>query len=156
MRNSAGGGVKILAANRKARHDYEILERIEAGIELRGTEVKALRAGQASLVGGFARIQGGEVYVQNLNVPPYEYGNRFNHDPARPRRLLLRRSEIGRLRVHVEQKGHALIPLSAYLRSGLVKIDLGVCRGKRQVDRRETLRRKTADREAQRAIAERK
>lgn len=142
-----------LAVNRKARHDYTILERLEAGIELRGTEVKSIRTGQTSLVGGFVRLEGNDALLCGINVPPYEHGNRFNHAPDRPRRLLLHRNEIHRLHVHVEQKGNALVPLALYLVRGRVKLELGICRGKRAPDKRETLRRRTADREAERAMA---
>jgi len=144
---------KIIASNRKALHDYAVLERIEAGLALRGTEVKSLRAGSACIVGSFARVKDGDLWVCGLTIPPYEFGNVFNHEPTRPRRLLLHRREIGRLQTQNEQKGCALIPLCLYLRRGLVKMEIGVCRGKRQKDKRETLRRRTADREAERAIA---
>jgi SsrA-binding protein len=156
MRVSDDTSRKSLATHRKALHDYFVLERIEAGIALRGTEVKAVRGGAASLVGSFARIEDDGVWLQGVTIPPYEYGNRFNHEPTRPRRALLHRREIRRLQAHTEQKGHALIPLALYLRRGRVKVEIGVCKGKRQEDKRETLRRKTADREAQRAIAARR
>jgi SsrA-binding protein len=149
-------GRKSLATHRKALRDYFVLQRMEAGIALRGTEVKAVRSGEAGLVGSFARIENGDLWIHNLTIPPYLYGNRFNHDPTRPRRVLLHRREIVRLQAHTEQKGHALIPLSLYLRRGRIKVEIGVCKGKRQEDKRETLRRKTADREAERAIASRR
>jgi SsrA-binding protein len=144
-----------LAVNRKARHDYTVLERLEAGIELRGTEVKSIRAGSTSLTGGFIRVENGEAFLCGINVPPYEHGNRFNHAPDRPRRLLLHAREIHQLQVHLEQKGNALVPLALYLKRGKVKLELGICRGKRAPDKRETLRRRTADREAERAMARR-
>lgn len=147
---------KKLAANRKAFRDYQVLERLEAGIELRGTEVKSIREGHISFTGSFARVEDSQAILFNLNIAAYEHGNRFNHDPDRPRRLLLHRKEIDKLQVQTEQKGYALIPLSVYLKSGLVKIELGLCRGKSRGDKRETLRRKTADREAARAIARHK
>jgi SsrA-binding protein len=146
---------KTLANNRKAFHDYFVMERHEAGIELRGTEVKSIRNGQISLAGSFARIEGGQVILHHLTIPPYEFGNRFNHDPDRPRRLLLRKAEIRRLQVQTDQKGHTLVPLSLYLKRGMVKVEVGVCRGKAQFDKRETLKRKTADREAAREMARR-
>ena len=142
-----------IAANRKALRDYSVLRRYETGIELRGTEVKSVRNGNIGLSGGFARVEDCQVLLYNLKIPPYEHGNRFNHEPERPRLLLLHRREINRLQVETEQKGHTLIPLSIYLKNGLVKVELGLCKGKRQSDKRETLRRKTADREAERAIA---
>jgi SsrA-binding protein len=146
---------KKLAANRKALRDFTVLDRLEAGIELRGTEVKSVRQGNVSLAGSFVKIEDGQVMLYHVTIPPYEQGNRFNHDPDRPRRLLLHRREIERLRVQLEQKGLSAIPLSVYLKRGsLVKLELGLCRGKRQADKRETLRRKTAEREADRAVAD--
>jgi SsrA-binding protein len=142
-----------LAANRKALHDYFVVERLEAGIALQGTEVKAVRAAQVSLTGAYATVADGVATLLNANITPYEFGNRFNHDPLRPRRLLLHRREIERLQVSTQQKGCALIPLSVYLKRGVVKIELGVCKGKRQTDKREAMRRATADLEARRAIA---
>jgi len=144
---------KKLADNRKAFRDYFVLERFEAGIELRGTEVKSIRAGHVSLASAFAGVDGGEAILHDLNINPYEHGNRFNHDPDRPRRLLLHRREIDRLRGQIEQKRLTLIPLSVYLKQGLVKIELGLCKGKQQMDKRETLKRRDADREAARAMA---
>lgn len=144
---------KKLADNRKAFRDYFVLERFEAGIELRGTEVKSVRAGHVSLASAFADVDEGEAILRDLNIKPYEHGNRFNHDPDRPRRLLLHRREIDRLRGQIEQKRLTLIPLSVYLKRGLVKVELGLCKGKQHTDRREELKRRDADREARRAIA---
>ena len=148
-----GSGPSNIASNRKALHDYHVLERFEAGIELRGTEVKSLREGQVSLVGAFAQIVGNELILQGMTIQPYEFGNRFNHASDRPRRLLLHKREIVRLKAEAEQKGHSLIPLRLYFKGRKVKVELGSCRGKNVVDKRETLKRKTADREAGRAIA---
>ncbi len=142
-----------VAANRKALRDYQVVDRHEAGIELRGTEVKSVRGGEINLKGAYARVENGELVLYQMNIALYAHGNRFNHDPERPRRLLMHRREIGRLQVQTEQKGLTLIPLSVYMKRGKVKVELGVCRGKRQEDKRETLKRKTADREAARAIA---
>jgi SsrA-binding protein len=142
-----------LAANRKAFHEYAVLDRLEAGIELRGTEVKAVKGGSTSLAGGFARADNGQFWLHSINIPPYEQGNRYNHEPARPRRLLLHRKEIERLTAQSQQKGHSIVPLSLYLKRGLIKVELGICKGKTMGDKRETLRRKTADLEARRAIA---
>jgi len=144
---------KPLAVNRKARHDYFVIESYEAGIELRGTEVKSVRDSLISLAGGFARVEEGEVILRNVNISPYEFGNRFNHDPLRPRRLLFHKKEIHRLQTQTELKRHTLIPLRVYLKRGLVKVEVGLCKGKQQQDKRETLRRKTADMEAARDIA---
>ena len=152
---SADRGAKVLATNRRARHDYHVLERLETGIELRGTEVKSIRAGEASLRECFARVDRGELMIEGMHVQPYSHGNVHNHEPTRTRKLLAHRSEIDRLAGQVSLKGCALIPLRLLLRRGRVKVDLGVCRGKQQADKRETLRRRTADREAERAIAAR-
>ena len=142
-----------LAANRKARHDYAVLDRIEAGIALVGTEVKSVRNGKASLAGGFARIEQGEAWLHHVNISPYDHGNVFNHEPDRPRRLLLHRQELRSLAAETEQKGLTLVPLRLYLKRGRIKVELGLCRGKTHGDKRETLRRKTADQEARRAVA---
>jgi len=145
-----------LALNRAALHDYFVLERIEAGIELKGTEVKSVKNSNVSLAGSFARVYEDQVYLNNLNIEPYDHGNRFNHKPDRQRRLLFHRSEIRKLQVQTDQKGLSIIPLSIYLKKGLVKVEVGVCKGKRKYDKREEMRRKTSDREAARAIAARR
>jgi len=145
-----------LASNRKALREYFVLERIEAGLALQGTEVKSLRAGEASLAGAYALADGAGIVLQGLTIPPYEYGNRFNHEPNRPRRLLLHAREIRNLKAQIEQQGRALIPLRLYLKRGRVKVELGLCKGKTGADKRETLRRKTAEREAERAMAARR
>lgn len=142
-----------LADNRKAFRDYTILEKYEAGIQLLGTEVKSARDGHISFTGAYAVTENGEVFLHKLNITPYDYGNRFNHQPDRTRKLLLKRREIVRLQVELEKKGLTLIPLKAYLKRGFIKIELGLCKGKTYGDKRETLRRRTADREAARAIA---
>ncbi|MCE9616640.1 MAG: SsrA-binding protein SmpB [Lentisphaerae bacterium] len=156
MGSQARKETSVLASNRKARHDFHILNRVEAGIELRGTEVKSLRAGQANLTGAYARAENGQMWLYHLTIPAYEFGNQFNHDPERVRRLLLHKHEIDRLSALVEQQGQTLVPLGLFLKNGRVKVDLGICKGKTHGDQRETLRRRTADREAQRAIAARK
>jgi len=148
----SGNTSKRIASNRRALHDYFVLERMEAGIELRGTEVKSIRAGHVSLVGSFGRIDKGDVVLFGATITPYEYGNRFNHPADRPRRLLLHKREIRKIRAQIEQKGHSLIPLSVYLKRGLIKVELGLCKGKQQYDKRDTLRKKTADLEAARAM----
>lgn len=153
MTASPADSDRKLAANKKALRDYFVLERFEAGVELRGTEVKSVRAGQVSLAGGFARIEKTEAILYGFNIAVYEHGNRFNHDPNRPKRLLLHRREILKLQAHTEQQGHALVPLAVVVRRGKVKVELGLCRGKSQHDKRETIRRKTADREADREMA---
>ncbi len=149
------GGRRVLTQNRKARHDYTILERIETGIVLVGTEVKVLREGKGSLAGAYAALDArGELYLNNLTIPPYEFGNRFNHDSVRVRKLLVHRGELRKLKVQIEQKGNTLVPLALYLVKGRVKVDLAVCRGKAAEDKRETIRRRDAERDAQRAIAQ--
>lgn len=145
-----------VAVNRKARHDYTVLETLEAGIELRGTEVKSVREAQVALTGAFVRIEGGDAILREVRIAPYEFGNQFNHDPQRPRRLLLHRKEIDRLAGVMAQQGCAIVPLSIYFKKGRAKVELGVCKGKQNPDKRETIRRRTADREAQREIAGRR
>ena len=142
-----------LAANRAALRDYFVLERLEAGIELRGTEVKSVKSAHVNLGGSFARIHNGEVFLFNLNIAPYDHGNQFNHQPDRQRRLLLHAKEIRKLGIQTDQKGLSLIPLSVYLKKGMVKVEIGVCKGKRMHDKRDDIRRKTAERETARAIA---
>ena len=144
----------VLATNRKALHDFTILSRLEVGIALRGTEVKVVRDGGVGLVGSYVQAEGTSLWLLQANFPPYDFGNRFNHDPGRPRRLLAHKREILRLRAFQEQKGYSLVPLKMYLsEKGRVKLEVGVARGKGQVDKRETIRRREADRDARRAIA---
>ena len=148
-------GRQFLARNRKALHDFEVLEKIEAGIQLVGTEVKVVRDGKAGLAGAFAHIdkRTNEAFLDNVTIPPYDFGNRFNHDARRTRKLLMHRREILKLRAFVEQKGHTLVPLSLYMVHGRVKVEIGVCKGKAAHDKRETLLRRESDRDADRAIA---
>lgn len=146
--------VKPFATHRKAFQDYTVLSRYEAGIELRGTEVKSIRGAQVSLAGSYAAMEGDQLILRNLNIPHYEFGNQLNHAPMRNRRLLLHRHELDKLRAQVEQKGCTIIPLTLYPKHGLIKVELGLCKGKNRGDKRETLRRKTADREAHRAMAQ--
>ncbi len=150
-----GGGVAFVARNRKALHDYEVLQRIEAGVALCGTEVKVVRSGHASLSGAYASVDKntGEVWLSGVNIPPYGFGNIFNHDSLRARKLLLHRKEIIKLRAHEERKGCTLVPLSLYLRHGIVKCELGICRGKTDVDKRESIKRRELDRDARRVFA---
>lgn len=149
--DKAGGGK--VATNRKALHDFFVVERLEAGVELRGTEVKSVRAGTVTLTGGYARIEDGQVVLYGIHIAPYECGNRFNHDPSRPRQLLLHKKEIDRLSGKLAQKGYTLVPLNLHFRKRWAKIELGLCKGKQDDDKRETLKRKEADREARRAMA---
>ena len=148
-------GRASVARNPKATHDYHILETWEAGLVLTGTEVKSLRSGKASIKEGFARIANGEVFLEGVNITPYEQGNRYNHDPVRSRKLLLRRREIERLIGAVEQKGLTLVPLELYFRNGVAKVTLALGRGKKQHDRRDDIRRREADRDMARAMSHR-
>jgi len=143
---------KRVAQNRAARRDYHILESLEAGIELKGTEVKSLRAAKANLKDAFARIEGGQAYLYNMHISPYEFGNIANVDPKRVRRLLLHRSQIRKLIGQTGQKGLTLIPLAAYIKGGRVKIELALAKGKRFYDKRETIKKREAGREMQRAL----
>jgi SsrA-binding protein len=143
----------LVARNPKARHDYHILDTWEAGIVLSGTEVKSLRHGKASIKEAYARIRGGEVFLEGMNITPYEQGNRYNHDPVRSRKLLLHRREIARLIGAVEQKGLTLVPLELYFRRGHAKVTIALGRGKKQYDKRETIKRRDAEREAARAVS---
>jgi SsrA-binding protein len=145
-------GRKVVATNRKARHEYEILERFEAGIVLMGPEVKSLREGKVGFQDAFARVEGGEPWLYSLHISPYEQANRFNVDPLRPRKLLLRREEIRRLIGKVEEKGLTLIPVELYFRRGYAKVTLALARGRKLYDKREKLKREEQDREARRAI----
>jgi len=143
-----------LAVNRRATHDYFVLDRLEAGIELVGTEVKVVRNGEAGLTGSYAQVKNGQLFLNQVTIPPYAFGNRFNHDSLRTRRLLVHKREIRKLQAMSEQKGLSLIPLRLYLSpKGLVKVELGVCRGKAQEDKRESIKRREADLEARRAIS---
>jgi SsrA-binding protein len=152
---SKEGGRKVVARNRKARHQYEVLETLEAGMALKGPEVKSIRAGHVSFQDSFARVERGEVWLHSLHISPYEQANRFNEDPTRPRKLLLNRSEIRRLVGKVEEKGLTLVPLEIYFSKGYAKVLIAVARGKKLHDKRETLKRKDQEREAQRAMRER-
>ncbi|EFK97233.1 SmpB protein [sediment metagenome] len=140
----------IAASNRKARFDYTILETVEAGIQLKGTEVKSLRGGKASLVDSFARLENGEMFLYNMHVPPYEFGNIANVDPIRPRKLLLHKKEIGWLAGEVSQKKLALIPLKLYFKNGIAKVELALAKGKKQYDKRDAIRKRESDRELKR------
>lgn len=145
---------KTITTNKKAFHDYFVTESLEAGIELCGTEVKALRAGGVNLKDSWCSIDNGEMWIKGMHISPYEQGNIFNRDPMRVRRLLLHKKEILRLFGTVKQQGLTLIPLSIYFKGSLVKVQLGVCKGKKLYDKRNDLAKKTADREIQRTIKE--
>jgi SsrA-binding protein len=146
-------GRKLVASNRKARHDYAILDTYEAGIALTGTEVKSLRAGRASLVDAFAQVKDGEIYLHGMHVPEYTHGTWTNHEPRRTRKLLLNRPEIDRLIGKVNESGLTLVPLSLYFADGWAKVEIALARGKRSYDKRQDLAKRDADREISRALA---
>lgn len=145
-------GVKVIAQNRKARHDYFVEESLEAGLALHGTEVKSLRQGQCNLKDCFALVKDGEVFVHGMHISPYEQGNIYNVDPLRPKKLLLHKAQIRKLRAQVMQEGYALIPLEVYLKDGLMKVQLGVCKGKKNYDKRDDMARRDAKREIERSM----
>ena len=145
---------KLFATNRKAYHDYHVLESLEAGLALTGTEIKSVRAGRVNLREGYARVQDGEIWLYNTHISPYEQGNRYNHEPTRPRKLLLHKGEIGRLTGKSQEQGLTLVPLRMYERRGHAKVELAVVRGKRQYDKREAIARRDAQREVDRAVKE--
>ena len=148
-------GTKQIAANRKAFHDYFILERYEAGIELAGTEVKSLRAGPVNMKDCYCTVKNGELFVRSLHISPYEKGNIFNKDPVRPRRLLMHKREITKLYARVMQEGVALIPLSLYFKDSRVKVELGLCKGKKLYDKRNDDAKREAARDIERTLKER-
>ncbi|HLK94522.1 MAG TPA: SsrA-binding protein SmpB [Nocardioidaceae bacterium] len=152
---SRAQGTKHIASNRKAYHDYSIEDTWEAGVVLTGTEVKALRAGRASLVDGFAEVEGGEVWMVGVHIAEYSQGTWTNHAPRRRRKLLLHRSEIDRIERKISEKGFTLVPLSLYFKDGRAKVEIGLARGKRQYDKRQTLAEKDARRDMERAIGRR-
>ncbi len=147
-------GVKIAAQNRKAFHDYFVEARCEAGIELFGTEVKSIRAGTLNLKDSFCVAKDGEIYAYSLHISPYEQGNIFNRDPDRPKRLLLHKREIRKLHALQKQDGYALIPLSVYFKNSRVKVELGLCKGKKTYDKRDAVAKRDAKREMDRAMRE--
>ena len=147
--------IKIIAQNKKARHEYFILENIETGIELFGTEVKSIRDGKVNIADSYASIKGGEVFLIGMNISPYEKGNIFNRAPLREKKLLLHKAQIRKLIGQIKQTGFSLIPLSVYLKGSKVKIDLGVCKGKKLYDKRDDIAKRDAKRSADRALKDR-
>ena len=145
-------GIKPVASNRRARHDYFVEETYECGLALHGTEVKSIRQGRVNLKESFARIKDGEAFVESMHISPYEQGNVFNVDPLRPKKLLLHKAEIRKLLQQVQRKGYTLIPLQLYLKDGRVKLDLGVCMGKHLHDKRDAAAEREMERTAQRAV----
>jgi SsrA-binding protein len=148
-------GRKLVAQNKKARHDYHIDDTYEAGLVLTGTEVKSLRAGRASLVDAYAHIKNGEVWLENAHIPEYDQGSWTNHEPRRPRKLLLHRGEIAKLIGKTKESGQTLIPLSIYFKDGKAKVEVALARGKKAYDKRQTLAARDAAREIDRAVGRR-
>ncbi len=148
-------GVKIMAKNREAYHEYFVEEKMEAGIELTGTEVKSIRQGTLSLKDAWCAVKDGELWLRQMHISPYEKGNIFNEDPLRPRRLLMHKREITRLFGKVKQDGYAIIPLSVYFRGPRVKVEIALCKGKKLYDKREDAARKDARRQIDRTMKER-
>jgi len=146
---------KVVTENRKARHEYHIIETFEAGLVLTGTEVKSLRAGRANLQDSFARVENAELLLYNMHISPYDQGNQFNHEPKRTRKLLMHKAEILRLVGKTREKGLALVPLKVYFKRGIAKVELALARGKKMYDRREDIAARDARREIDRAIKER-
>lgn len=152
MATQKPGGEKLIASNKKALHDYFVLQKLEAGIELTGTEVKSLRDGRANLKDSYITFKSGEAFLFGTHISPYTHGNRENHDPERTRRLLLHRREIEKLETQVVEKGLTVVPLRLYFKGNRVKVELAVVRGKKLYDKRETEKRREADREAAAAV----
>lgn len=148
-------GVKLAAKNRKAYHDYFVEETYEAGIELAGTEVKSIRAGTLNLKDAWCSVRDGELLVLGMHISPYEKGNIFNKDPVRVRRLLMHKREIRKLHALIQQEGYTLVPLSVYFKNARVKVEIGLCRGKKNYDKRETIAKRDAQREMRRALKNR-
>lgn len=144
--------IKLVSNNKKAYHDYFVLEKYEAGIELKGTEVKSLRMGKCSIKEAFIRIRDGQVYIYGMNISPYEKGNIFNRDPLRIRRLLMHKSEIRKISAKTAEQGYALIPLQVYFKGSLCKVEVGLCKGKKIYDKREDIAKKDQRREAEREL----
>lgn len=142
----------VMASNRKAYRDYVILDKVEAGIQLLGTEVKSIRQGHVRIDEAYVQVKNGQADLMQMTVQPYDHGNIFNHDPTRSRRLLMHKTEILKLESKINEKGLTLIPLKIYLKNGLIKVKIALCKGKDAVDKRETLKKKTADMEARRAM----
>ena len=147
-------GIKVIAQNKKAYHDYFVEERIECGIALFGTEVKSVRLGKVNLKESWAQIRKNEVWVEGMHISPYEQGNIYNRDPLRDKKLLLHRSEIRKLDSQVMRQGYTLVPLELYLKDGRVKMELGVCRGKQVHDKRDTIAKRDSEREIRRVLRE--
>ncbi|HFK0260317.1 TPA: SsrA-binding protein SmpB [Listeria monocytogenes] len=149
------GDGKLIAQNKKARHDYAIEETFEAGIVLQGTEIKSVRNARVNLKDSYARIDKGEIFLHNMHISPYEQGNRYNHDPLRTRKLLLHKKQISRLIGETKESGYSIVPLKMYIKDGYAKVLIGVARGKKKYDKRQDLKQKEAKRDIERAFKER-
>ena len=147
---------KTVATNRKARHDYTLVEILECGIQLTGTEVKSLRLGQASLVDCFARVRGGELWLEGMHIPPYDQGDKRTHEPMRPRKLLVHRRQLSQLQRASTEKGLSLVPLRVYFSHGVAKVELATAKGKRQHEKRQAIATRDAQREAERELGRRR
>ena len=147
--------IKVVADNRRARHDYELIEFYEAGIELAGTEVKSMRQGKANLQDSFARVEDGQLWLYNCHISPYDHGNRFNHDPVRKRRLLMHRREIQKIKSRMQEKGLTLVPLKLFFKRNWVKVDLALARGKHLYDKRESIAKRDTKRQLDRLVKQR-
>ena len=143
---------KLIAQNKKARHDYTIVDTVEAGIVLQGTEIKSIRNSRINLKDGFVRIRNGEAFLVNVHISPYEQGNIFNHDPLRTRKLLLHKKQIDKLYGEMKQQGMSIVPLKVYLKDGYAKVLIGLAKGKKQYDKRESLKRKDQERQIARVM----
>lgn len=148
------GEGNLIAQNRKARYEYSILDTVEAGIVLQGTEIKSIRAGRINLKDGYAGFRGGEIWLYNVHIAPFDKGNQFNHDPLRTRKLLMKKKQIDRLIGESKQSGVTLVPLKVYIKNGFAKVLIGLAKGKKQYDKRESLKRKDQKRQIERALKE--
>ncbi len=152
MAKQSEGGIKLIATNRKAYHEYHIEDTLEAGLVLVGSEVKSVAAGKVSLTDAYCRVENGEMWVHNMHIAPYDPAARFNHEPRRKRKLLLHKWEIERLGSKAEQKGYTIVPLRLYFRNGKAKLEIGLVRGKRKYDKREAIRQRDIERELRREL----
>ncbi|AQP53322.1 SsrA-binding protein [Vagococcus penaei] len=149
------GDGSLIAQNRKARHDYTVIDTIEAGIVLQGTEIKSIRQRRINLKDGFARVMNGEVYLMNVHISPYEQGNIFNHDPLRTRKLLMHKKQIAKLVSETKNQGTTLVPLKVYIKNGVAKVLIGIAKGKKQYDKREDIKQRDIKREISRSLKSR-
>jgi SsrA-binding protein len=148
-------GIKVVATNRKAGRDYHLEDRHEAGLALQGTEIKSIRAGRVNLSDGYVQPRGGEMWLMNVHIAPYDPAGRFGHEPLRPRKLLLHRREIDRLTSRIQERGYTIVPVRLYLKGGRAKVEIALARGKRKYDKRQAIAKRTAQRDIERALKER-